>query len=148
VSGRACVLLAAAACLAACATPPRPTAQARRIAANPRAVVEGRVRDVSGHPVAGIGVRGIPWGRDIPWSPAAETDAAGRFRLSLAAPGSYGFLLVRDGRTVITPDDRDPSRLSIAVEPGQRRDGVELVFLASEWERAMEPEAARASASR
>jgi hypothetical protein len=142
------VFLVAAFFVSACATAPRPTAEAKRIEANPRAIVEGRVCDAAGHPVAGIGVRGIPWGRDIPWSPAVETDAAGRFRLSLAAPGSYGFLLIRDGRTVITPDERDPSRLSIPVEPGQSRGGVDLVFLGSEWERAMEPEAPKTSSLR
>jgi hypothetical protein len=138
-------VLVSAALLSACATAPRQTAQAKKIAANPRAIVEGRVHDTAGRPVAGIGVRGIPWGRDIPWSPPAVTDAAGRFRLALAAPGSYGFLLIRDGRTVITPDDRDPSRLSIPVAPGERRDGIELVFLRSEWKRAMEPEASKTS---
>lgn len=141
-------LLVAALFASGCATAPRPTAEAKRIAANPRALVEGRVCDTAGRPVAGIGVRGIPWGRDIPWSPPAETDAEGRFRLSLAAPGSYGFLLIRHGRTVITPDERDPSRLNIPVEPGQSRGGVELVFLGSEWDRAMEPEASQTSALR
>jgi hypothetical protein len=137
------LLLAAAAGLLACATAPRPTPQMKKIAANPGAVVEGRVCDAAGRPVAGIAVRGIPWGRDIPWSPPAETDAAGRFRLTLAAPASYGFLLIFDGRTVITPDPRDPSRLNVPVEPGGHREGIELVFLGGEWKKAMEPEAGK-----
>jgi hypothetical protein len=142
------LLLGTAACLVACATAPRPTPQMKRIAGNPRAIVEGRVHDTAGRPVAGIGVRGIPWGRDIPWSPPAVTDAAGGFRLTLAAPASYGFLLILDGRTVITPDLRDPSRLNVRVEPGGHRDGIELVFLRSEWEKAMEPEAGKTTSLR
>ncbi|HYX20991.1 MAG TPA: hypothetical protein VFA98_09125, partial [Thermoanaerobaculia bacterium] len=35
--------------------------------------IEGRVTDPDGEPVAGVGVRGVPRGEDIPWWPAATT---------------------------------------------------------------------------
>ncbi len=119
---------------AACATPPRPTAASLALAANERAVVEGRVLDRQGRPVEAIEVRALPRGKDIGWSPGAPTDAEGRFRLSLLAPAEYGFLLSRDGRTVITPDRDDPAHQHVAVRPGEHRAGVELIFLREEWE--------------
>ncbi len=122
----------------ACATAPKATATSRRIAANPRATVEGRVRDVAGRPVAGMGVRGIPRGADIPWSPPAPTDCDGFFRLSLAAPGDYGFLLIWKGGSVVTSDPRDPSLVEIVVAPGQTLSGVELLFLGEQWRRISE----------
>ena len=122
----------------ACSTPPKTTAAARRIAANPRATVDGRVRDLAGRPVAGIGVRGIPRGADIPWSPPATTACDGTFRLSLAAPGGYGFLLVWNGESVVTSDPRDPALVEIAVVPGQALSGVELVFLGAAWRQITE----------
>ncbi len=95
---------------AGCATAPKPTEASRRVAANPPAIVEGIVRDEAGKPVAGIGVRGIPSGKDVPWSPVVETGCDGRFRLVLAAPAAYSFVLLWRGTGVITPDPRDPSR--------------------------------------
>src|SRR5258705_2210142 len=82
---------------AACATAPTPTEASRRIAAKPPAIIEGRVTDTAGRPVAGIAVRGIPRGADIPWAPPAVTDCDGRFRLSVPAPAAYGFLLAWKG---------------------------------------------------
>ena len=119
-----------------CASAPRPTPLSRQIRANPPAVAEGRVTDEDGHPVAGIGVRGIPRGKDIPWFPAVTTDADGRFRLPLAAPASYGFLLVWKGEVVITPDARDPARLDVPLRPGEIHPGLDLLFLRTAWQRA------------
>lgn len=119
----------------ACATAPKVTANARRIGSNPKGFVEGRVRDSEGRPVGRIGVRGIPQGAEIPWSPAATTACDGTFRLELAAPGDYGFLLVLDGRSVVTADPRDPALVEATVEPGQTRGGIELLFLPAEWAR-------------
>ena len=119
---------------AACATPPKPTAASLALAANERAVVEGRVTDRRGRAVAAIQVQGLPRGKDIGWSPPAVTGSDGRFRLTLIAPAEYGFLLSWKGRTVITPEENDPSRLRVAVEPGQRRVGIEILFLREAWE--------------
>ena len=119
----------------ACATPPRPTEGARKLSANEPAVVEGRVTDRAGRPVAGIRVEALPRGKDIEWSPPATTDSQGRFRLSLFAPAAYGFVLSWRGITVITPEAEDPARLQIAVQPGERREGVELIFLREAWEK-------------
>jgi hypothetical protein len=119
----------------ACVTPPRPAPETVALAANARAIVEGHVTDREGHPVAAIGVQGLPRGKDPGWSPAALTDSDGHFRLSLVAPAEYGFLLSWRGRTVITPDDNDPARLRVAVLPGQRREGIELLFLRDAWEK-------------
>jgi len=91
--------------------------------------------DRQGRPVAAIEVRGLPRGKDAGWSPAAVTDSEGRFRLSLIAPAEYGLLLSWNGRTVITPEESDPARLRIAVLPGQRRDGIEILFLRDAWEK-------------
>jgi protocatechuate 3,4-dioxygenase beta subunit len=130
---RPAVLLAAI-FASACATPPRPAPETLALAANARATVEGRVTDRQGRPVAAIGVRGLPRGKDAGWSAAAVTDSEGRFRLSLVAPAEYGFLLSWQGRTVITPEESDPARLRIAVLPGQRREGVEILFLRESWQ--------------
>jgi hypothetical protein len=119
----------------ACATAPRPTPESLALAANARATVEGRVTDRQGRPVAAIEVRGLPRGRDAGWSPPAVTDSEGRFRLSLVAPAHYGFLLSWHGRTVITPEKDDPSRLNIAVSPGENRGAIHLVFLREDWEK-------------
>ena len=89
--------------------------------------------DAAGAPVAGISVIGLPRGKDIPWSPPAVTDSGGRFRLILFAPAEYGFLLRVEGRTVVNPLPEDPSRLAISVVPGERREGIELVFLREAW---------------
>ena len=126
-------LLTVVAAALGCATPPKVTAATKRISANPRAVVEGRVRDPDGRPAAGIGVRGIPRGAQIPWSPAATTGCDGTFRLALAAPGSYSFLLLWNGEGVVTSDPQDPALIEIAVTPGQTISGIELVFLGDEW---------------
>lgn len=91
------------------------------------------MRDTEGNPVAGIGVRGIPAGKDVPWSPVVLTGCDGRFRLALAAPATYSFVLLWRGTGVITPDPRDPSRTSVAVAPDTTAAGVELLFLAGAW---------------
>lgn len=131
----AAVLLPAIALLCACATPPTPTAASRALAANARAIIEGRVVDREGGPVVGIQVQALPRGEDIGWSPPAVTDARGRFRLAVVAPAEYGFLLRWKGRTVVTPEKGDPARLSVVVSPGAIREGVELIFLRDEWEK-------------
>jgi hypothetical protein len=123
---------------AACATAPKRTAASQRIGANPPGFVEGRVRDPGGRPAARIGVRGIPRGAEIPWSPPVTTDCDGRFRLPLAAPGDYGFLLILDGRSVVTADPRDPSLVEATVLSGETRRGIELLFLPAEWARVTE----------
>ena len=123
---------------ASCATAPKQTEALRRIHANPPAIVEGRVQDEDGRPVAGIGVRGIPRARDIPWLPAATTQCNGTFRLALAAPGAYGFLLQWRGLTVITASPQDPARLEIPVDSGEHRGGIDLVFLAPLWQQVTE----------
>ena len=130
--------IAALAMHAACATAPKPTAAAQKIGANAPAVVEGRVRDAGGRPAAGLRVRGIPRGADIPWSRWTRTDCDGNFRLSLAAPGSYGFLLSWNATALITQSPEDPALLQVSVEPGESVRGVELVFLGSEWRRLTE----------
>jgi hypothetical protein len=105
----------------------------RTLEANPRAVVEGRVTDADGRALGGVSVRGIPRGRDIPWLPWAVTQCDGTYRLTLAAPAHYAFQLLWKGRSVITEDPRDPARLEVAVKPGERRTGVDLVFLSAAW---------------
>lgn len=117
----------------ACATAPKQTEASRRVATNPRAIVEGRVRDADGRPVAGVGVRGIPGGKDVPWDSVAVTGCDGSFRLSLPAPASYTFLLFWHGTGVITPHPEDPSRTSVSVAPGALVRGVDLIFLAPQW---------------
>jgi len=119
----------------ACVAPPRPAPAALALAGNARATVEGRVTDRQGRPVAAIGVRGLPRGKDVGWSPQAVTDSEGRFRLSLVAPAQYGFLLSWRGRTVVTPGKEDPARVDIAVSPGEHRGEIQLVFLREEWEK-------------
>jgi hypothetical protein len=126
----------AAMMLGACASPPRPRDAALRIAKNPPAVVEGRVTDRSGRPAAGIGVRGIPRGQDIPWSAPAITDCDGRFRLSVPAPAAYAFLLYWKDTAVLTPDSDDPSNVAVPVQPGQTVSGVAIVFDDDAWRRA------------
>jgi len=117
----------------ACAGAPRPTQANLRIRANPKAVIEGRVRDPDGRPVGKIEVRAIPRGADIPWPEWAETECDGSFRMSVAAPGSYGFQLRWKRVSVITPSPQDPARLDVPVMPGERRSGIDLVFLPAQW---------------
>jgi hypothetical protein len=119
---------------AGCLSAPRLTDEAIRRQANPRAVVEGIVRDERGKPVEGIQVIGLPRDRDVAWSDPARSDAAGRFRLSLIAPGEYGFLLSWNSVSVITKSPSDPSRLRIALSPGEKKGGLALTWLRSEWE--------------
>jgi len=119
-----------------CATAPKPTAASLRIAAKPPAIIEGRVTDTQGRPAAGIGVRGIPRGADIPWAQPAFTDCDGAFRLSVPAPAAYGFLLSWKTTAVITPGPDDPALVAVAVEPGGRVAGVALVFDAAAWRAA------------
>jgi Carboxypeptidase regulatory-like domain len=118
-------------CLA-CVSAPPPTAGMRETARNPQARVEGRVVDTAGRPVADLYVEAIPRGKDIPWSPRARTDSEGRFALSLAAPGQYGFVLSEEDRTVVTDDPRDPSRVVVDLEPGERRSDIQLIYLREE----------------
>ena len=135
---RAASALASCILLAACASPPKPRPSFQRIASNPPAVVEGRVVDPDGRPAAGVGVRGIPRGEDIPWTAPAKTDCDGRFRISLAAPAAYGFLLSWRGVSVMTPAADDPALIGVPVEPGGHVDGVVLIFDAAAWRRAID----------
>lgn len=108
-----------------------------RRSANPPAVVEGIVRDAAGHPVPGLTVLGVPRSKDLPWSPSSVTDAEGRFRLVLAAPGEYGFLLSSGGISVVTPRPEDPTRTVVSLRPGDRRTGVALVFRRDDFDGAI-----------
>jgi hypothetical protein len=119
---------------AACASAPKVTDATKRIAANPPATIEGVVHDEDGRPVAGIGVRGIPRGKDIPWGPPAITDCGGRFRLTLPAPAGYAFLFVWNGRSIATDDPADPSRIEINLRPGETRGGLDLVLVRARWQ--------------
>jgi hypothetical protein len=119
--------------VAGCVGAPSPTAGQLVLARYPRASVAGRVVDADGIPVAGIGVEALPRGRDIPWSEPAVTDSRGVFELSLFAPADYAFLLHEGETCVVTDDPRDPSRAFIRVLPGERRRGIELVFLRERW---------------
>lgn len=135
---RSCVRTAALALVAAaCVTPPRPTDEAVRRSANPPAAVEGRVLDPEGRAVSGVAVWGLPRDKDLGWSAPAVTDDAGRFRLSLVAPGDYGFLISWKGIAVVTPRADDPSRLVVKVAAGEKKSGVGLVFRRDEWNRAL-----------
>jgi hypothetical protein len=125
---------AASLLLAACASAPKVTEATKRVASNPRAIVEGVVRDETGREVAGIGVRGVPRGKDIPWAPPVTTDCAGRFRLLLPAPGGYAFQLYWNGRSVATDDPADPLLVDLVLRPGEERKGLELTLLRGRWE--------------
>ena len=118
---------------AACVSAPSPSAASRELRKNPRATIEGRVVGEDGSTVAGISVYALPHGKDVPWPPPAVTDAEGRFRLSVFAPAEYGFLLRLEGRTVVTPLPEDPAHRKVTVAPGERREGVEIVFLRRAW---------------
>ncbi|MGE5277156.1 MAG: carboxypeptidase regulatory-like domain-containing protein [Acidobacteriota bacterium] len=123
----------------ACVSGPPPTDEARRLARNERATVEGRVTDADGRPVQGVRVQAVPGGRDVIWAPPAPTDAEGRFRLMLDAPAQYVFLIYVDKVAVLTPSPRDPARVEIFVQPGEKRTGVELTLLREERERLLDP---------
>lgn len=131
-AGGLAVLLAAG-----CASRPRPTAETVRRSRNPPALVEGTVRDPAGRPVSGLSVQGLPREKDLAWSPAVLTDGEGRFRLVLAAPGEYGFLVTSGGVTVVTPRSNDPSRTTVSLRPGERRTGIELVFHREDEEKSI-----------
>jgi len=133
---RRALFLAILSFASACATRPRPTAGTLVRSANARAIVEGRIRDVAGHAVAGVSIQGLPREKDLAWSPPSVTDSEGRFHLELVAPGDYGFLVSREGITVVAPREDDPSRVLVRVVPGEHRRGIELVFHRDEWERA------------
>lgn len=137
--GRSMRAVAAALVLAggACVSAPRATDEAIRRSANPPADVEGRVVDREGRPVSGVAVWGLPRDKDLGWSNPAVTDASGRFRLTLVAPGSYGFLLAWKGVAILTPRADDPSRTLVSIRPGDRRSGVALVFRREDWDRAL-----------
>jgi hypothetical protein len=122
---------------AGCASRPRPTAEAIRRGTNPPAIVEGRVLDPQGRPVAGVTVWGLPRDKDVGWSAPSVTDGAGRFRLTLVAPGEYGFLISWKGITVVTPRKDDPSRVLVALGLREKRTGVEIVFRREEWDHAL-----------
>jgi hypothetical protein len=81
-------------------------------------------------------VRAIPRGENIPWSSPAVTGCDGRFRLSVAAPAAYGFLLAWNGIAVITSNPGDPAQVAVAVEPGGRVDGVGLALDRTAWRQA------------
>ena len=118
---------------AACASAPSPSARAREVRGNARATIEGRVVGEEGSPVAGISVYALPHLKDIPFPPPSITDAEGRFRLTVFAPAEYGFLLRLEGRTVVTPLPEDPAHMKVTVAPGERREGIEVVFLRRAW---------------
>jgi hypothetical protein len=120
-----------------CASRPRPTAETVRRSRNPPASVEGIVRGRAGKPVSGLSVQGLPREKDLPWSPATVTDREGRFRLTLAGPGEYGFLVWSGEITVVTPRPDHPSRTTVSLRPGERRTGVVLVFDREEEEKAI-----------
>ena len=122
---------------AACVSAPRLTDEAIRREINARATVTGTVRDRSRRPVAGIQIIGLPRDRDLGWSAPAVSDAEGRFRLELIAPGDYGFLLSWNGITVITASEDEPARVRVSVRPAEERSGIELTFLREEWERTL-----------
>lgn len=92
--------------------------------------------DAEGRPLAGVGVRGIPRAKDVPWMPWVDTRCDGTFRLELAAPAHYAFQLLWDRRSVITESTDDPARREIPLLPGDRRTGVDLVFLTALWREA------------
>ena len=89
--------------------------------------------------MAGIGVRGIPAAKDVPWSPVVETGCDGRFRLTLAAPATYSSVLLWPGTRVSTPELRHPLREVLSFATATTASGVELVFLAAEWQDAAVP---------
>jgi len=123
--------------VAGCASRPKPTAEAVRRSRNPTAMVEGTVRDPSGMPLAGLTVQGLPRSENLLWSDAVVTDRGGRFRLSVAAPGEYGFLVTSGRITVLTHRPDDPSRTIVSLRPGERRTGIELVFHRENEEKAI-----------
>jgi hypothetical protein len=123
----------------ACAGAPRPTAEMRRVDANPRATVDGRVTDAAGRGLAGVEVRGIPRAKDVPWLPWAVTRCDGTFRIELAAPSHYAFQLRWAKRSVITESPQDPARLEIPLLPGEHRTGVDLVLLSELWRQVTGP---------
>ena len=104
---------------------------------NPAAIVEGTVRDPAGKPLSGLTVQGLPRNENLLWSEAAITDREGRFRLSVAAPGDYGFLVTSGAITVVTARADDPSRTVVSLRPGERRTGIELVFRRENEEEAI-----------
>lgn len=120
-----------------CASRPRPTAETVRRSRNAPASVEGTVRDRAGIAVSGISVQGLPREKDLPWSAPAVTDREGRFRLTLTAPGNYGFLVTSGPITVVTPRRDHPSRTTVSLRPGERRAGIVLVFDREEEEKAI-----------
>lgn len=130
-------LCALAAVVCGCATRPQPTPETVRRSANPRAIVEGRVVDPRGAPVAGVSVRGLPREKEVAWTAPSVTDVQGRFRVELVAPGQYGFVLSWKGITIVTPFEDDPSRVLLRLAPGERRSGIELLFRREEWEHAV-----------
>jgi hypothetical protein len=145
--GLAAVLLACP-LAAACVSAPRLTDEAIRRESNARATVTGTVRDESGKSVAGIQITGLPRERDLGWSPPAVSDAEGRFRLELIAPGDYGFLLSWRGVTVITASPDEPARVRLQVRPAEKKAGVELTFLRQAWERTLAESGQRLSPPR
>lgn len=108
----------------------------RELERGPKVLVSGRVMDaVTGAPVAGIEVLGLPRGKDIPWMKPARTDVEGRFTLSLPAGVSYAFCLRSRGISVVTPRADDPGYVDIETEPGMDISGIRLKFFREEFER-------------
>ncbi|HVE65819.1 MAG TPA: carboxypeptidase-like regulatory domain-containing protein, partial [Thermoanaerobaculia bacterium] len=101
------------------------------------AIVQGTVRDPAGKPLPGLSVQALPREKDLLWSPAALTDGNGRYRLSLPAPGEYGFLVTSGEITLVTARPDDPSRTIVSLRPGERRTGVDLVFHGEDVEGAI-----------
>ena len=134
---RLAVLWLACPLAVACVSAPRLTDEANRRESNARATVTGTVRDESRKPVAGIQVIGLPRDRDLGWSAPAVSDAEGRFRLELIAPGDYGFLLSSNGVSVITASAEEPARVRVTLRPAEERSGIELTFLREAWERTL-----------
>lgn len=135
--GNAAGLLAVA-LAAACVSAPSPTVGQIALALNPRANVSGRVVDAEGVPVTGVRIQAIPRGRDVPWSKPAMTDQDGIFELSLFAPAAYSFLLHKRDTSVITADTKDPSLAFLVVASGERRAGIDVVFLREQWNAILE----------
>ncbi len=119
-----------AALTAGCAAAPKPSAAIVALEKAPKVRVSGLVVDsVTGAPVAGIRVMGLPRGKDYPWCPPAATDAGGRFVLELAAPAEYSFLLRAGTVSVLTPSPDDPGYVDVTTVPGRPIEGIRLKFL-------------------
>ena len=140
IAAAASALTAACAGLTSCASAPKPSAEILALERAPKVRVSGVVVDAAdGSPAAGIGVLGLPRGKDYPWCPAATTDAAGRFALELAAPAEYAFLLRVGTISALTPSPDDPGYVDVTTVPGRPIDGVILKLDRSAFAEAAPP---------